>query len=165
MQAIRPLHDAIERGNAICQPNPEQIVTAIMDFEDALAQPHYSCLIRWRFAVFDADRPPCMSAIFDPGLNPALYQRSRDIVWQIHAHRARRTWLYHHPFMPYEGTHCVPERGNDTDVLAVFVADVTPNGQTPTSSATQSGATETTRFKPIGLLKFSWAAMAGRLCD
>ena len=107
--------------------NREQIVTAIMDFEAALAQPHYSVFDpAWRFAVLDADRPPCTSAIFDPGLNPALYQRSRDIVWQIHAHKAAKNLVYHHPFMPYEGTHCVGERGNDTDVLAMFVADVTP---------------------------------------
>jgi hypothetical protein len=109
-------------------PNPEQIVTAIMDFEHALAEPHYSVFDpSWRFAVFDADRPPCTSAIFDPGLNPALYQRSRDIVWQIHAHKAARNLLYHHPFMPFEGTHCVGERSSDSDVLAVFVGDVRPN--------------------------------------
>ena len=76
--------------------------------------------------MLDADRPPCTSAIFDPGLNPALYKRSRDVVWQVHAHRAAKNLAYHHPFMPFEGTHCVPERGSDTDVLAVFVADVTP---------------------------------------
>ena len=49
-----------------------------------------------------------------------------DYVWQVHAHKAAKNLVYHHPFMPYEGTHCVGERGSDTDVLAVFVADVTP---------------------------------------
>jgi hypothetical protein len=101
-------------------PGADQIVAAIVDFEHALAQPHRSPFDpawRWRRG-HDA-----VSAIFDPGLNLDLYQRSCETSHLVHMHEAAHRVLYHYPLKPCEGSHRI-DLSRDGDVKAVFVADV-----------------------------------------
>lgn len=102
-------------------PGAEQINASIRDFERALDPPLNTPFApEWWEAEFKDDDT---NLLFDPGLNPTLYEKSWQIKALVHRHCAKRKALYHHPFLPDEGNHSVDLTG-DGDVLAVFVSDV-----------------------------------------
>lgn len=104
-------------------PDADQIVAAIIDYEHVLAVPQVSLFDpAWRYTRHADDT---VSALFDPGLNPGLYERSRCTTHLVHMHEAAVRVTYHYPLKPCEGSSRV-DLSQDGDVKAVFVADVTP---------------------------------------
>ncbi|OFB38369.1 hypothetical protein BA059_14815 [Mycolicibacterium sp. (ex Dasyatis americana)] len=103
----------------------DQIVTSIIDYEHALAVPQVSPFDpAWRYTRHADDT---VSMLFDPGLNPGLYEHSRCTTHLVHMHEAAVRVTYHYPMKPCEGSSRV-DLSQDGDVKAVFVADVTPEG-------------------------------------
>lgn len=103
-------------------PDVDQIVTAIIDYEHALAVPQVSPFDpAWRYTRHADDS---VSALFDPGLNPQLCEQSRRTTHLVHMHEAAGRVLYHYPLKPYEGSSRV-DMSRDGDTKAVFAADLT----------------------------------------
>lgn len=105
-------------------PGADQIVAGIIDYEHALAERHRSPFDpAWRHWRADDS----VSALFDPGLNPDLYERSLRTTHLVHIHEAAERVTYHYPLKPYEGSHRI-DLSQDGDAKVVFVNDVTPDG-------------------------------------
>lgn len=105
-------------------PEADQIVTAIIDYEHALAMPQSSPFDpAWRYTRHADDT---VSMLFDPNLNPDLYDLSQRTTHLAHIHEAAGRVTYHYPLKPCEGSSKV-DLSQDGDVKAVFIADVTDN--------------------------------------
>ncbi|MDA2892588.1 hypothetical protein PDG61_16835 [Mycolicibacterium sp. BiH015] len=122
-------------------PNPDQISTAIRDFERALAGPTDNAFNpSWALAGRVANTQP---ALFDPMLNPELAQRAHDLHRQLRGGKGvQGHWsgpgfggsgqhfpnvLFHYPMKPTEGASHI-DLSKPDDVIVVFASDVTETG-------------------------------------